>query len=172
MFDNIITPQFKKIFNDAIDTVISQNAMSVPCTLKYDSALQELCYNCIFDPINNRSSNRPKDNAPVYFARETICPVCNGFGIVESAKNETIYLAIIFDHNYWVNKGSNIINISEGMVQSLCKIDLLPKIKNCQEMIMDTTLSDYGHYRYVLAGDPQPAGLGSNDYLISLWKKI
>jgi len=172
MFENILTPQFKQIFKDSIDTIISANGLSVPCTIKFDSASKELCYNCIFDSISNRSANIPKDNAPISFPRQTICPVCNGNGILETAKKETINLSIIFDHKYWINVGPNVVNLSDGMVQSLCDISLLPKIKNCQEMIMDTDLSNYGNYRYIIAGDPTPVGLDSHDYIITLWKKL
>ena len=38
-------------------------------------------------------------------------------------------------------------------------------------MIMDTTLSGYDNYRYSLAGEPNPAGLGSNDYIITMWQR-
>jgi hypothetical protein len=171
MFENLITPQFKQIFKDSIDTLLAQNSLSVPCTLKYENTKRDLCYNCEFDAISNRSANIPKANAPVGFARFTVCPVCHGFGYIDKSSDETIYLAIIFDSKYWLNWDSNTVKISDGMVQSLSKIDVLPKLKNCKEMIMDTNLSNYDNYRYSLAGDPQPAGLGSNDYIISMWQR-
>ena len=171
MFDNLITPEFKKIFKDSIDTLIAQNGLSVPCTLKYENSKRDLCYNCEFDPISQRSANRPKANPSVYFARETICPVCNGYGYIDTSTDETVHLAIIFDSKYWLNWDSKSARVSDGMIQSISKIDTLPKFKNCKEMIMDTNLSGYDNYRYSLAGDPNPAGLGSNDYIITMWQR-
>ena len=37
-------------------------------------------------------------------------------------------------------------------------------------MIMDN-IATYGHYNYSRAGEPQPVGLGSNDYIITMWQK-
>ena len=171
MFDKVITPEFKKLFKDSIDTILAQGALTVPCTLEFESMKRDLCYNCEFDPITQRSANMPKSGASVEFAHQTICPVCNGFGYVDTSKDEIINLAIIFDSKYWLNWGSSSINISDGMVQSICSISLLPKIKNCRQMIMDNNIATYGHYNYSRAGEPQPVGLGSNDYIITMWQK-
>ena len=171
MFDKVITPEFKKLFKDSIDTLLATNALSVPCTLKFESINRELCYNCEFDPITKRSANIPKDSPTIAFAHQSICPVCNGFGFIDKAKDEIITLGIIFDSKYWMNWGSESINISDGMVQSICSITLLPKIKNCKEMIIDNNISTYGNYRYSRAGEPNPVGLGSNDYIITMWQK-
>lgn len=171
MFDKIITKEFKKLFNSAIDTLLAENALTVPCKLKFESTKRDLCYNCVFDPMANRSANIKKDNAPIHFHDYGICPVCNGFGYVDTARDEIINLAIIFDSKYWLNWGSRSMNIPEGMVQSLSSITLLPKIRNCKEMVMDTSLSEYGNYNYSRAGDPEPVGLGSNDYIITMWQR-
>ena len=171
MFENLITPQFKQIFKDSINTLLAENSLTVPCKLVYENIKRDFCYNCEFDPISQRSSNRHKTGGPIYFARETICPVCNGYGYINTVNDETINIAIIFDSKYWLNWGSNSARISDGMVQSICSIDLLPKFKNCKEMIIDTNLSNYDNYRYSLAGEPEPVGLGSNDYIISMWKR-
>jgi len=171
MFDNLITPEFKKIFKDSIDTLLAQQALTVPCLFKYENTKKELCFNCEYDAINQKSSGQPKPNAMMPFPRGSICPACRGFGSIDTTSDERVYLAIIFDSKYWLNWGSQSVNVSDGMVQSLSKIDTLPKIKTCKEIIMDTDLSNYDNYRYSLAGEPQPAGLGSNDYIISMWKR-
>lgn len=171
MFDNIITKEFKQVFKDAIDTILAQNALTVPCTLKYESTYRDLCHNCEFDTINQRSANIQKPSAVAPFANNTICPVCNGFGYIDLVKDEIVYLAVIFDSKYWLNWGSKSINVADGTVQTLCSINLLPKIKNCKYMIMDNNISTYGHYRYSRANDPEPVGLGTHDYIITMWQK-
>lgn len=171
MFDKVITPEFKKIFKDSIDTILAQGGLTVSCTIEYENTLRDLCYNCEFDPINQRSANVPKSTAVVNFPHQSICPVCNGFGYVDTAKDEKVNLAVIFDHKYFLNWGSNAINVPEGTIQTICSISLLPKIKEAKNLIVDSTLANYGNYHYVRAGDPEPAGLGNNDYIVTLWNK-
>lgn len=174
MFDNLPFTELKNTFNNAIDSLISQNGLSVPCILHYDKNMikRELCYNCLYDPISQRSANRHNGTGPIYFPRESMCPVCNGYGYIDNATQETIYLAVIFDSKYWLNWGSKTVNISDGMVQSLCKIDLLPKINNCSFMVIDNSISNYGGNQYTRAGQSEPAGLGNNRYIITMWQKL
>ena len=171
MFEHLITTEFKRIFRDSIDTLLVPNAFTVTCLLKYENTKKDLCFNCEFDAISQRAANRPKPAASIPFARETICPVCNGFGYIDTTTDEKINMAIIFDSKYWLNWGSKSVNIPDGMVQSLCSIDLLPKLKNCQRMIVDADISQYGNYSYSLYSDPEPVGLGSHDYIISMWQR-
>jgi hypothetical protein len=57
------------------------------------------------------------------------------------------------------------------MVQTICKIDLIGKIRNASEIIIDSNLNKYGNYKYERAGDPEPVGLGDNSYIITMWKR-
>jgi hypothetical protein len=171
-FDNIISPLFKSTFNHAIDALLADNALTVPCSLHYESSNRNLCNNCIFDPISQRSLNVYNSNGPSPFSEQSICPVCNGYGSIDKSKVEKIYLAVIFDSKYWFNwANKNSINISAGSVQTLCSISYLPKLKNAQYMTMDTNISNYNNYSYTIAGDPQPCGLGSHPYLMTMWSR-
>ena len=85
MFENLITNEFKSLFNNAIDTIISQNALSVPCRLKYSGETNTtLCSNCEYDPISKLSANIYKIGGPASFTNNHICPVCMGMGLVKS----------------------------------------------------------------------------------------
>ena len=174
MFDHLITPAFKNIYKEAIDTLIvnSTNSLTVPCKFIYDSVERQLCPNCVFDPIQQRSLNKYNGNGPAPFPDQSICPVCAGYGFSNLRNEETAHMAVIFDSKYWMNWGSNSVNITEGMVQSLSTIKLFNQIKNCREMIMDTNLSHLGNYNYTRAGEPEPAGLGDHIYLITMWKRL
>jgi hypothetical protein len=172
MFNNILSQQFKSLFNEAIDELISQNGLSVPCTLVYDSLKKSLCPNCIFDPIQNRSNNEYNNTGPVPFPTLGICPICNGYGIIDMSSQDTVYLAVIFDSKYWFNWDYKSVNIGNNMAQSIGKIELLPKIQNTKEIILDTNVAGYGSRRYSRSGDSQICGLGSNRYIITMWEKI
>jgi hypothetical protein len=172
-FSNIITSEFKQIYNQAIDALLENTALTVPCTLIYSGANTSVyCNNCIFDTISGLSSNKYKSGGPNPFAEGSICPVCMGMGnIPSSSSSQTLYIACIFDSKYWMNWSSKTINIPDGMVQTICKVDLLPKIRNASSIIIDATISKYGNYTYERAGDPEPAGLGNHAYILTMWKR-
>ena len=70
MFNNLINSDFKKLFEDAIDTVISSQGLGTHCELEHDSSGNELCTNCTYDPINKRSSNVYNGTGPASFLKE------------------------------------------------------------------------------------------------------
>jgi len=37
IFNNVFTPEFKELFNNAIDAILEQNALSLPCKLIYSN---------------------------------------------------------------------------------------------------------------------------------------
>lgn len=172
MIDNINFSDLKNIYNTAINSLIGQDGLAVPCKVIYNSSKQAICSNCIFDPISQRSSNMYNNTGPAPFAPMGICPVCNGYGIIDLTPEETVYLAILFDSKYWLNWDSKSINITNNMAQSISNISLLPKLQNAKEIIIDTTIAGYGHRRYSRVNDPEPCGLGHNNYIITMWQKI
>ena len=171
MFENVITSEFKQVFNDAISSILADTALSVPCTIKYGITNPSFCNNCVFDSVSNRSANIYNNTGPISFPEYSICPVCNGRGMTDSDARETVYLGVIFDSKYFINWNSKTINIPDGAVQTICKVDLLPKIKNANSIIFDTNLSDYGKYEYIRDGEPNPCGLGDHKFITTMWKK-
>lgn len=172
-FSGIISSELKGLFNNAIDALLENNALSLPCKILYDNQIATTyCNNCIFDPISLLSSNVYNGSGPIEFPEGGICPVCVGQGQIRSnSSSETIYLAFIFDSKYFLNINSKVINIPDGSIQSLCNISLLSKIKNANEIIFDNNLTNIGHFKYERASDPEPLGFGDNRYILTLWKK-
>jgi hypothetical protein len=173
-FNNIITSEFKQIFNNAIDALLKDSALTRRCKLRYSNQFNtSLCNNCVFDSISRLSANIYNGTGPNPFAEGSICPVCMGMGSYNiDYIEDNVYLACIFDSKYWINKGANInLNIPNGMVQTLCRIELLSKIRAATDMVIDTSLIDSGNYIYEKAGDPEPVGFGNNSYIITMWKR-
>ena len=57
-FSGIISKEFKAIFNNAIDSLLENNALSLPCKIIYDNSINNTyCTNCVFDNISLLSSN-------------------------------------------------------------------------------------------------------------------
>jgi hypothetical protein len=171
--NNLFGSNFKNIYKNSINLLLDSSGLTVPCTLKYTGANSKIyCNNCIFDTISQLSTNKYNNTGPSPFTEGTICPVCMGMGMTQSnAGTEIIYLACIFDSKYWLNWSSKSLNIPDGMVQTICKIELLPKIRSATEMIMDNNISKYGNFIYERYGDPEPAGLGDHAYIITMWKR-
>jgi hypothetical protein len=172
-FDNIISSEFKNTFNQAIDALLKNNALTVPCTINYSGSKNTTyCNNCKFDNISKLSANIYNGTGPAPFVDNTICPVCMGMGYKSFDSSEIIYLAVIFDGKYFLNTtSSSVVNIVDGMIQTLCNISYLPKIRNANEIIVDNNISIYGGYVYQRAGDPVPMGLGDHRYILTTWKR-
>lgn len=171
-FINIISPELKGIFNNAIDALLQQNALTVPCRFKYSGQQNSVfCSNCIFDAISQLSSNIYNSTGPNPFPEGSICPVCMGMGMIMSDSSEIISMACIFDSKYFLNWSSKTLNIPAGSLQTICNTVLLPKIRNANEIIVDTSLEQYGNYSYQRAGDPEPIGLGDNRYIATIWSR-
>ena len=167
----IITNQFKNLFNTMIDEILSTHGLTIQCRLIYPNTNPDLCPNCIFDIVSSRSSNIFNNTGPSPFSDLTMCPVCNGAGFVSGKKEELVTLAVIYDSKYWMNWKYNSVNISDGMIQTICHSALLPKIRNAEKIVVDLSKENYGSYLYVRSSDPELAGLGDNRYIITMWKR-
>lgn len=170
-FENLITPEFKSIFNSAIDYLLSEQGLSVKSKLLFHGGKETTCSNCIRDPISHFSGSVYNGTGPSPFPDGSICPVCIGHGFISSESSEIIDIIAVFDSKYWINISSDHVKIADGYVQTLSKITLINKIRNASEIIFDTSLDKYGLYRYERAGDPTPVGLGDNKYITTMWKR-
>jgi hypothetical protein len=166
-FSNIISENFKQTYNYAIDALLEDTALTIPATFKYSSTFRDYCGNCTFDPIANKSSNEYNGTGPSPFQNNSICPVCGGFGYIDKDSKDTVRIAVIHDTRYWMGWKSKTVQIPDGSVQTICKYELINKIKNCNYVYFnndDTNL-------YTLSGEPEIAGLSSKDYLICIWQR-
>lgn len=166
--DNILSSDFKNTFKTAIDMIIAQDGLTVPCVLKYNSNDYTFCTNCVYDNLLNQSLNKYNGTGPVNFPEGSICPVCGGFGKVDYNKDETVYLAVILDSKYWLNWGPKFVNIPNIAAQTLCSVNLLNKIENCTQAILNSGLNTNNNL-YTKAGAPTPLGLGTQDYILTNW---
>lgn len=132
---------------------------------------KNLCPNCIFDTNLQKSSNKYKTGGPIQFDLGRLCPYCNGAGYDIDTKLSTGYLAIIWDYNKWINPPPDIAQ-PDGMIQTICDQSYLWDIRQCQDMGVIYPSKNNKPHKFVLYGEPNPAGLGDNRYIISMWKKV
>ena len=79
-----------------------------------------------------------------------------------------MHLGVILDSKYFVNWDSKDFSVPDGAMQTICSNTLMSKLKSASdiELTVNNVL-----YNYQRAGDPQPVGFGSMDYIITNWKR-
>lgn len=161
----------KAIYNKHMDMLLASTGLSTEVTFVFGVSKKLLCPNCIFDPNLKKSSNKYKTGGPVSFTLGKICPYCNGIGYYGETNTETGYLAIIWDYKKWINPPMNIAE-PDGMIQTICDKTYLPSIRQCQEINVNYPGASNKKHKFQLYGEPTPAGLGDNNYIITFWKKV
>ena len=188
-FSGIISTELKAVFKNAIDALIENSALTVPCALLYGDTIHTECTNCYIDIASKKSSNRYKSGGPIVFVDGQICPYCDGRGLITTTTSEIVYLAVIW--NYSGKHKLGMVDIPKGATVTISSIDLVPKIKRCKEAILDvssdgefdmnfgeafsagyTGLDLLKEHRFVRDGEPEPAGFGAHDYAFTMWKKF
>jgi hypothetical protein len=168
---NLISKQFLSYFNQSIDSLLEAGALSLNCTLTFDNAASKtLCNNCFYDPITKASTNTYNNTGPQPFAEFTICPVCFGRGEIEgTTQQKKIDLGVIFDSKYFMNVDKTV-QIPDGTIQTICSSKYMLDIKNCTSLLVNNK-TQYGLYYYERANDPTLCGLGTTDYIITMWNR-
>lgn len=170
-FAGIISSEFKLLFKDAISALLLDAALTVPCQFIYGVTKYTQCTNCVYNAATGKSSNIYLSGGAVPFNQGS-CPVCNGEGRLSVTTTEDdIYLGVIYNHKKWLPMRGSSVLTPEDYVQTLCSITLLPKIMKAKEIIINTDIKNYVKQRFVLDGQPQPAGLGEDAFIFAMWKR-
>lgn len=174
MFNNILNNDVKNIYKEAIDALISENGLGTPCRLTYNSNItrQTDCDNCLLDPIYKKSTGKYNGTGPRIFSEGAVCPVCNGEGYIVDNQSEIIYMAILVSEKTWIDIGVNNVKLPNGSLQSISKADTFTKIMNSYSMSISDQNGINNNLLYERNGDPTYVGFGSNDYIITMWKRV
>ena len=172
-FAGLITAQFKEAFNNAIDALLEDSALTVPCQLIFTNTSFTDCPNCLYDSMSGRSSNIYNSTGPIPFANGN-CPYCHGIGTTATDNTKPIHLMVIWNYRDWIGWNGIPDNSMTpfGQVQTLSKLSTLSDIKSAQEIILDTDIQRYVKHRFQRAGEPNPVGLGADSYIATIWKRI
>lgn len=164
----IITPEMKQMFNTAIDSLLEETALTIPCKLKYGSTKPSYCNNCEIDPISNKSSSIYNGTGPNPFDENSICPVCMGKGLISGDSYEIVHLGVIANTSYWYDWGSKTLRVPDGgTVQTLCRSELMSKLTSADWI----TFGADDNNNYTLAGAPQVVGFGDTNYVWAIWRQ-
>tara|TARA_Y100000004_G_scaffold196953_1_gene268936 strand:+ start:1583 stop:2110 length:528 start_codon:yes stop_codon:yes gene_type:complete len=170
-FSGIISSSMKGLFKDAIDALLEDTALTLPCTLYYGVTKWENCSNCIYDPIGKKSSNRFQDGGPVPFPFGGVCPVCNSAGKRPVITTDTLNLAVIFNYKDFLQM-STPVNNPAGIIQTVSKKETTSKLKRAKEIQVATDIKAYADHRFERMSEPEPVGFGNSDFVICNWKRL
>tara|TARA_B100000809_G_C14754482_1_gene393398 strand:- start:29 stop:544 length:516 start_codon:yes stop_codon:yes gene_type:complete len=170
MFTDLIGAEFKKLHKDMIDGLLSDTSLTVLCTLYYASTKFTDCPNCIYSPIQHRSSNKYEPGGPIPFYHG-ICPYCNGRGRTQSSSEEDLYLCALWDSKDWYPLSQNNVNMADIDVQTFSKLDTYTKLKKANKIDINTSIKNLGFPSFVRIGDPEPCGLGQASHIATAWKR-
>jgi hypothetical protein len=167
-FSGIITSEFKSLFVNMIDSLLENDALTVPCRLVYEATKFTLCTNCTFSPISGRSTNKYKSGGPAFFLVGS-CPLCHGVGRIPDEQTEIVYMAVLWNPKEWI--GNLPTNSSENMIQTISKIDTLDQIRRANEILVDTDIEKYQKFVFKRSGESTVCGLGASSYVFSFWER-
>lgn len=169
-FSGIITTQLKTLFNNAISSLLYNDALTLSCTLHYSATKYIDCTNCIADPMGQNNFTVYIDGGPIPFPFGGICPMCNGQHIKAVETSEPLSMMVIWDYKDFINVGT--IDNPNGYIQTLTFDEHTPKLKQANEITVANSVRGYTEHRYQRASEPEPCGFGNTEFVACLWKRI
>lgn len=171
-FSGFLNNAYKKIFRQAVQAMLAADGMTVPCKIFYFGVRTE-CTNCEINLATGKSSGVYKTGGPLPF-NNGLCPHCGGDGFVNDRPEDTIYCCVSFNYKEWKDLGFSVLT-PEGYCVTMSTIDTLPKIKNAEEIIINTGMEGYVRHRFIRQGEPNNIGCCLTDddtaFIATLWKR-
>lgn len=166
----IITTEFKALFNNAIDAMLENTALTVPVQLIYESTKFISCQQCQGDVIGNKPNTGGLVGSLVPIGNISLCPTCHGSNRVkEEVSPETVYLAVVRNSKSFID--FNNVKAPDGAIQTICAISLLPKLKRAKEIIVSSDILPYTKQKYTRIESESPEGLGQSNYCFIVWQR-
>ncbi len=164
-YAGIITSTFKTTFNNAIDALLEDGALTVPCQIIYGGVKFTDCPNCV-------GGLTYTSGGPIPFPNGLICPYCNGVSRFEVEDTEDVHLLCIFDSSKFKNFTPPVGVFTPNMfAQTMCALTLYPKLKAAKTIVLDSTNKLYSRNVYKRYGEPEPLGLGDMRYILTNWER-
>jgi hypothetical protein len=167
-FDGVITQDIQDLFEYGIDTVLE--ACSVPCRLIYP----ETSYTTSPDlpaTAGNSNSVHHVTGSPIPLHGITSPAQGNSVVIKPVEVTEEIEIVVLWNPKDWIGVPNAQVLTPGSMAQTMCHINLAPKLKQAKEIILDINNENYARYRFVRKNEPTPIGLFGNPYCLTMWEK-
>jgi hypothetical protein len=174
IFKNIISPELKGLYKDAINELLSSSGLATKVKINYLRNINTAndCDNCVIDPIYKKSTGKYNGTGLMPFSDGSVCPVCNGDGYSTPNSEEYCYMAVLTSEKSWVDIGLDPVKIPAGSVQTIAVATLSQKIKNAYSITIVDHNGINNNLSYERDSDIIHLGFGGHDYAITMWKKM
>jgi hypothetical protein len=158
---------FTKYKQTADDFIIDN--FGINCKLIYPPR-REMCANCVFDSIGQKSANRYKHGGPAPFSFGH-CSVCGGEGYREEEQTEIIKMRVYFTPQ-------ESTKIVEGITTPAVDAEVigfiydLPKFNRANEIICHSDLENYSTWKFSRIREALPHGFKKDRYFIAYLKRV
>lgn len=171
----ILDPDTRQVIQDALDSFLAPQAdggLGNECLLVYPPK-KVPCDNCVFDAVNNRSSNRPASGAPVPFAAGSTCPLCNGRGLKDAEVTEVMTLKTEWDFKRFVNPPGDLkLRLPNSVVEVKGFMDQLPKLLKAEYLVLSHKRAGVLRQAFTLLGEPgDRSSMVPDRYFVSYWER-
>jgi len=169
----IITTEFKTLFVNAMNALLEDAALTVPCRFDFGTTKNTECPNCIIDTITGRSTNQYNGTGSSSFPNGSICPQCGGAGLIPVDTTETLNLVVLYQwsKSKWIQVGDASV-MANSEVQTISKLSSYSIMRECKEAVFDTNVEQLAREKYRRVGRPFKVGYGDTSYVITMWSMI
>lgn len=165
-FSTLFNSTFKQQYNDAIDALIEN--FSRTCQIVYHRTKFIECDACTTSSIGLKGPS-PFVNGG-RGSHVGLCATCNGSKKISVPLTEDISLIVIWDYtkfDYFTKQ----VQYPEGTVLTVSHISVIEKLKDADYIIFNTDIDGLGVHKFRREGEPSPAGLGDDRYILTVWLK-
>lgn len=168
IFSGIINSTLRDIYNDG--EIEMWRGLAIPCTIIY-APTKIPCSNCVDVTIGGFTGNISQDGMSLPGFAE-FCPYCAGTGYKEVSETSDVRMQINVDPRSFLGVFKPmIIESPQNFLESKARLEDLPALLKCVEVIINTNLSGYKEARYSRASEAVPSGMFQNKFCHILWKR-
>jgi hypothetical protein len=164
----------KSVITDALDDILANTAdggLGKTCLIVYPGRSVP-CNNCVWDPIGNKSANRPVSGAPVPFSSGP-CPVCGGQGRRTDQATEEITLKCNWEMKRFAFPIPSIkLRAPYSLVEVKGYMVAVPKLLKMDYIVVNLPVAPYIRQKFRLASEPgDPSNIVQGRYFIALLER-
>jgi hypothetical protein len=166
-FSGIIDNFLRETYNQG--EIEMWRGLSVPCTLIH-KATKTPCSDCGGVTIGGLPGNFTQAGLPVPVFSQ-VCPFCGGTGYKEETTTEEVKMQINVDpKGFLATFKPLIIEAPQNFMETKARLEDMPAILKCSEMIINNLLQGWANNKYSRASGPVPSGMFQNKFFHMLWK--
>jgi len=171
-FDGVITSELKQLFKDGVDTLLNpDNSITSRCLLIYPSTKKTNSSGP--NTVGQTSNFHHITGQPIPY-HGVGHPAQDGENSQFVEVTEEVNMILVWNQRRWVDLSSvdiQEIKVPENYVQTMCHIDLLPKLQQAKEAIFDLDNEMYNRLKFVRYSDPENLGLFGKYYALTMWER-